>query len=193
MQDPAGAWAPALQRIQRNTRIHSHASGAVLGTLVLPGAKLHTRHQGAVSVTEHSRDGFAVWAEIISTLISEGWNCIRALMFQSPGRKGRWAAAGCECWWHCRAVPSCMCQPGSQVCCDTHVGVMDLRHQGEPFLSKDLLPLSLTDTGRYSQSIWEMVAQSWGDWPCLRVIYLILCHVPFSGCILVLEPRGICH
>lgn len=45
-------------------------------------------------------------------LISEEWNCIRAIMFQSPGRKGKWAAAGCECWWHCRAVPSCMCQPG---------------------------------------------------------------------------------
>lgn len=84
-----------------------------------------------------------------------------------------------------------LCPPAcaSQVCCDTHMGVMDLRHRGEPFLSKDLLPLSLADTGRYSQSICEMVAQSWGDCTCLRVIYLILCLVPFSECILVLEPR----
>lgn len=67
MQGLAAAQALALQRIQRNTRSHSHASGAVLGTLVLPRAKLHTRHQGAVPVTEHSRDGFALWAEIIST------------------------------------------------------------------------------------------------------------------------------
>lgn len=86
-----GAPAPAPERIQRDTWIHNHSGVPHWGHRCCPRAELSPR------APEHSRDGFALWAELISALISEGWSCIHTLTFQSPGRKGRWAPAGCEC------------------------------------------------------------------------------------------------